>query len=151
MSVSAHVQADCRPGENNHTASGRLWNPCTDDLCAQLFSWVQLCDPMNYSLPGSSVHGICQARIQEWVVISYSSVLPQHRDQACLLHFLHWKADSLPPSHLGSPASWWRCPNSARILEWTWEKNCLSIRNIVFLLYRVRETWAIISLRVSTL
>ena len=31
-----------------------------------------LCDPMNCSLPGSSVHGILQARILEWVAISFS-------------------------------------------------------------------------------
>ena len=31
-----------------------------------------LCDPMDYSLPGSSVHGIFQARILEWVGISFS-------------------------------------------------------------------------------
>ena len=31
-----------------------------------------LCDPMNCSLPGSSVHGIFQARILEWVAISFS-------------------------------------------------------------------------------
>ena len=30
------------------------------------------CDPMDYSLPGSSVHGIFQARILEWVAISFS-------------------------------------------------------------------------------
>ena len=30
------------------------------------------CDPMNYSLPGSFVHGILQARILEWVAISFS-------------------------------------------------------------------------------
>ena len=29
-----------------------------------------LCDPMDYSPPGSSVHGILQARILEWVVYS---------------------------------------------------------------------------------
>ena len=29
-------------------------------------------DPMDYSLPGSSVHGILQARILEWAVISFS-------------------------------------------------------------------------------
>ena len=29
------------------------------------------CDPMDYSLPGSSVHGILQARILEWVTISF--------------------------------------------------------------------------------
>ena len=32
-----------------------------------------LCDPMDYSLPGSSVHGIFQARILEWVAISFST------------------------------------------------------------------------------
>ena len=31
-----------------------------------------LCDPMDYSLPVSSVHGIFQARILEWVAISFS-------------------------------------------------------------------------------
>ena len=30
------------------------------------------CDPMNCSLPGSSVHGILQARILEWVAIAFS-------------------------------------------------------------------------------
>ena len=31
---------------------------------------LTLCDPMDCSLPGSSVHGILQARILEWVAIS---------------------------------------------------------------------------------
>ena len=31
-----------------------------------------LCDPMDCSLPGFSVHGILQARIQEWVAIPFS-------------------------------------------------------------------------------
>ena len=38
----------------------------------QLLSHVQLCDPMDCSLPGSSVHGIFQVRILEWVAISFS-------------------------------------------------------------------------------
>ena len=33
---------------------------------------VRLCDPMDCSLPGSSVHGILQARILEWVAILFS-------------------------------------------------------------------------------
>ena len=37
-----------------------------------LLSCLTLCDPLDYSLPGSSVHGILQARILEWVAI-YSS------------------------------------------------------------------------------
>ena len=35
---------------------------------AQFLSRVQLCDPMDCSLPGSSVHGISHARILEWFV-----------------------------------------------------------------------------------
>ena len=35
-------------------------------------SCLTLCDPMDYSPPGSSVHGIFQARVLEWVAISFS-------------------------------------------------------------------------------
>ena len=31
-----------------------------------------LCDPMDYSLPGSSIHGISQARVLEWSAIAFS-------------------------------------------------------------------------------
>ena len=31
-----------------------------------------LCDPMDSTLPGSSVHGIFQARVLEWVAIAFS-------------------------------------------------------------------------------
>ena len=34
---------------------------------------LTLSDPMDYSLPGSSVHGIFQARVLEWVVIAFYS------------------------------------------------------------------------------
>ena len=37
-------------------------------------SCLTLCDPMDCSLPGSSVHGIFQARILEWVAISFSGL-----------------------------------------------------------------------------
>ena len=37
-----------------------------------LQSCPTLCDPMDYSLPGSSVHGILQARVLEWVAIAFS-------------------------------------------------------------------------------
>ena len=30
-----------------------------------------LCDPMDYSQPGSSIHGIFQARVLDWVAISF--------------------------------------------------------------------------------
>ena len=37
---------------------------------------LTLCDPMDCSLPGSCVHGILQARILEWIVITFSRDLP---------------------------------------------------------------------------
>ena len=40
-----------------------------------------LCDPMDFSLLGFSVHGIIQARILEWVAISFSGGPSQPRDQ----------------------------------------------------------------------
>ena len=50
---------------------------------------------MDCSLPGSAVHGIFQARILEWVAISYSkgSIFPTHGSNP---HLLHWQAGSLP-------------------------------------------------------
>ena len=43
-------------------------------------SCLTLCDPMNYSLPGSSVHGILQVRILEWVAISFCRGFSQPSD-----------------------------------------------------------------------
>ena len=40
-----------------------------------------LCDPMDCSPPGSSVHGILQARTLEWVAIYFSRGSFQSRDQ----------------------------------------------------------------------
>ena len=36
---------------------------------------LTLCDPVDWSLPGSSIHGIFQARVLEWGAISFSSGL----------------------------------------------------------------------------
>ena len=37
-------------------------------------SCLTLSDPMDCSLPGSSVHGIFQARVLEWVASAYSAI-----------------------------------------------------------------------------
>ena len=50
---------------------------------------LTLCDPMDYSLPGSSIHGIFQARILEWVAISFSKRSFQPRDQTQASHTAH--------------------------------------------------------------
>ena len=46
-----------------------------------LQSHLTLCNPMDCSLPGSSVHGIVQAKILEWVAISSSRGSSQPRDR----------------------------------------------------------------------
>ena len=43
-------------------------------------SCLTLCDPMDCSLPGSSVHGIFQAIVLEWIAISFSRGSSQPRD-----------------------------------------------------------------------
>ena len=45
-----------------------------------------LCNPMDCSLPGSSVHGIFQARVLEWIAISFSRGSSRHRDQTWVSH-----------------------------------------------------------------
>ena len=45
------------------------------------------CDPVNCSLPGSSVHGIHQARILEWVAMPSSRGSSQPRDQTFIFYF----------------------------------------------------------------
>ena len=48
--------------------------PAAAAAAKSLQSCLTLCDPMDCSLPGFSVHGILQARTLEWVAISFSNV-----------------------------------------------------------------------------
>ena len=52
----------------------------------KLLSCVRLCDPVDHSPPGSSVHGILQARILEWVDISFSRGSSWPRDRTQVSH-----------------------------------------------------------------
>ena len=63
---------------------------------------LTFCDPMDCISPGSSVHGIFQARILEWVAISFSGDL---LNPGIELESSALQADSLPLSHQGSPFS----------------------------------------------
>ena len=47
---------------------------------------LTLCDPVDCSPPGSSVHGILQASILEWVAISFSRGSSQPRDRTQISH-----------------------------------------------------------------
>ena len=76
---------------------------------------AQLCltlsDPMDYSLPGSSVHGIFQARVLEWGAIAFSTQI-----------FVKVKcsvmSDSLRPVDCSPPGSSIHGILQARVLEW---------------------------------
>ena len=58
---------------NQHNIIKQLWKFWS-------ISHVRLCDPKDCSPPSSSVHGILQARILEWVTISFSRGSSQPRD-----------------------------------------------------------------------
>ena len=59
----------------------------SEDVCVHVrtsevtLSCPTLCDLMDCSLPGSSIHGIFQARVLEWVTISFSRGSSPPRDQ----------------------------------------------------------------------
>ena len=55
---------------NDNNSDGYV--PPAAAAAKSLQSCPTLCDPMDYSLPGFSVHGILQARTLEWVAISFS-------------------------------------------------------------------------------
>ena len=63
-------------GTRSHMPQLRL---CMCVLVTQ--SCPTLCNPMDHSLPGSSVHGILQARRLQWVVMPFSSGSSRPRDQ----------------------------------------------------------------------
>ena len=65
-----------------YLSAGQFWRTTTPGrislVCCCLVTklCLTLCDPMDYSPSGSSAHGISQARILEWVAISFSMDLP---------------------------------------------------------------------------
>ena len=77
---------------------------------------LTLCDTMDCSLPGSSIHGIFQARVLEWVAISFSRGSSQTRDRilvSCTAgrHFTVWATRKA------------LCSNSCLLSQWC----CLTV------------------------
>ena len=58
---------------------------------------------MDYSPPGSSVHGILQVRILEWVVVPSSRGSSDLKSNPHLLRLLLWQVGSLPTEPPGKP------------------------------------------------
>ena len=71
-------------------------------FCSIAKSYPTLWDAMDYSLPGSSAHGIFQARILEWIAIFLlQEIFPDQGLNHHLLCLLHWQVGSLllvPPN-----------------------------------------------------
>ena len=87
----------------SHTASKRhAWYASARSLQLCLI----LCDPMDHRLPGSSVHGILQARILEWVAMPslLKGIFLTQGPNPGLLNLLHWQAGSSP---LAPPGEAW--------------------------------------------
>ena len=64
----------------------RKWGKWKESEVTQ--SYPTLCNPMDCSLPGSSIHGIFQTRVLEWVAISFSRGSSQPSDQTQVSHIV---------------------------------------------------------------
>ena len=95
-----------------------------------LQSCPTLCDPMDCSPLDSSVHGIFQARILEWVVMPSSRGSSLPRDRAHIACHLHWQVRSSP---LAPPEK----PQSFHTISF---QNIVAIMNII--LPRVIGSWS---------
>ena len=75
-------------------------------MCVKLLSCLTLCDPADCSLLGSSVQGILQAKIPEWVAMPLlQGIFPTQGSNLYFLRLLHWQAGSLPLVPAGKPAA----------------------------------------------
>ena len=95
-----------------------------------LQSCPTLSDPMDCSLPGSSIHGIFQARVLEWGAIAFSNNLPVHpssleqwrvpgggsRRETCLPLVLAGQKERQAERHT--------CPGDSLQLLATWRRRC---------------------------
>ena len=96
-------EALCAPGELVEQVFRRLdlfriwFHDPSPVYCAvlSLQSCPALWDPMDSSPPGSSAHGILQARILKWVAISFSGGSSSY-EVNLLLCLLQWQVGSLP-------------------------------------------------------
>ena len=117
------------PLERDHPPALALFQALSDEWSeanevAQ--SCLTLCDPMDCSLPGFSVHGIFQARVLGWVVISFSRGSSQPRNQtwvSCIVDGCFY-----PLSHQGSPSS----VLGPRLSTDEWNRPTIALKRVVF-------------------
>ena len=96
---------------------------CSCVRTKSLQSCLTLWDHMVCSLPGSSVHGILQARILEWVAMpSCRGIFPNPQ----LLHLLYWQVGSLPLAPLVIPNQ----KAGRRLRTFTWKVAARYLRKL---------------------
>ena len=85
----SRVQLFAAPWTIAHQASLSMGFPRQEDWCGLaklLKSCPALCNLMDCTPPGSSVHGILPARILEWAAMPSSRGFSQPRDQTCICY-----------------------------------------------------------------
>ena len=105
----------------SHGPHGQKEEPQIRNACAKSLSRDWLCDPMDCNQSGSSVHGILQARILEWVAIFSSRGSSQPRDWthvSCVSctaggFFTHWAIGEAPTNK-----GWGKVMNNLEV-AWT--------------------------------
>ena len=97
--VGWHHQLDGHEFENTQelVMDRKAWCTAVDEPQSVRHDWAT---ELNQ---GFSVHGICQARILEWVAISFSWGSSRPRDQTRVSRLLHWQAGSLALVPPGKP------------------------------------------------
>ena len=99
-----HVDCSMRAKESAWELS-KNWGWEAKGRCCEWVKVAQLCptlcDPMDCNPPGSSVHGILQARILEWVAVPFSKGSSQPRDPTQISHnegrfFTVWTTKEAP-------------------------------------------------------
>ena len=88
------------------------WNYMVISDAKSLQLCLTLCDPMDYSLPDSFVHGILQARILKWAAMPSSGGSSLSRGWTHIFYvYTHWLVDSLPLVPPGKPIWLYRVIN----------------------------------------
>ena len=93
-SICLSIHVKYRSSENRISVSNTKFNSDSLPACLVTKMYPTLCNPMDCSLPGSSVHGF--PRQEYWNGLAYPGNLPDPGSNLSCLHLLIWKADYLP-------------------------------------------------------
>ena len=97
LSPCSHHNEGTSSNETKRKYSNILYTHTHTHIHAQsLQSCLTVWDPIVYSLPGSSVHGVLQTRILEWVVTPSSRGSSRPRDSTHVSCLLYWQGSFLP-------------------------------------------------------